>query len=122
YSKSPRVDNVTELLRQHVDHWRTTFGLSDEEVANLIWQDQIDILVDLTMHMELGGLLSFARRPAPVQVCWLAYPGTTGLAAIDYRLTDPYLDPPGMFDPFYSEQSIRLPHSFWCYDPLAAGP
>ena len=60
----------------------------------------------------------FARKPAPVQVCWLAYPGTTGLTAIDFRLTDPYLDPPGLFDRFYSEESIRLPDTFWCYDPL----
>ena len=64
----------------------------------------------------------FARKPAPVQVCSVAYPGTTGLTAIDYRLTDPYLDPPGLFDRFYSEASIRLPDTFWCYDPLATEP
>ena len=57
-----------------------------------------------------------------MQVCWLAYPGTTGLTAIDYRLTDPQLDPPGLFDRFYSEASIRLPETFWCYDPLTSGP
>ena len=59
----------------------------------------------------------FARKPAPVQATWLAYPGTSGLAAIDYRITDPHLDPPGV-DHFYSEKSIRLPETFWCYDPL----
>jgi len=58
-----------------------------------------------------------ARKPAPVQVTFAGYPGTTGLRAIDYRLTDPHLDPPGMHEQFYSEQSIRLPDSFWCYDP-----
>jgi predicted O-linked N-acetylglucosamine transferase (SPINDLY family) len=57
-----------------------------------------------------------------VQITWLAYPGTTGMPAIDYRLTDPYLDPPGETDAFYAEKSIRLPHTFWCYDPRAAGP
>ena len=62
----------------------------------------------------------FLRKPAPVQVSGFAYPGTTGMEAIDYRLTDPYLDPPGMFDEFYSEASAHLPDSFWCYD-LAAG-
>jgi predicted O-linked N-acetylglucosamine transferase (SPINDLY family) len=72
--------------------------------------------------MDLGSPLLFARKPAPVQVCWLAYPGTTGVTAIDYRLTDPYLDPPGMFDRYYSEESIRLPHCFWCYDPLTTEP
>src|SRR5205814_6829461 len=59
-----------------------------------------------------------ARKPAPVQVSWVAYPGTTGLSAIDYRLTDPYLDPPGLFDACYAEESIRLADTFWCYDPL----
>jgi predicted O-linked N-acetylglucosamine transferase (SPINDLY family) len=57
-----------------------------------------------------------------VQVAWLAYPGTTGLAAMDYRLTDPYLDPPGQQDDWYAETSIRLPDTFWCYDPLTARP
>ena len=70
------------------------------------------------MHMADGRPLIFARKPAPVQVAWLAYPGTTGLSAMDYRLTDPYLDPPGLNDQFYSETSIRLPDTFWCYDPL----
>ena len=60
----------------------------------------------------------FARKPAPVQVTWLAYPGTTGLSTIDFRLTDPYLDPAGLFEEFYSEESLRLPDTFWCYDPL----
>jgi predicted O-linked N-acetylglucosamine transferase (SPINDLY family) len=72
--------------------------------------------------MARNRLLVFARKPAPVQVTFAGYPGTTGLSAIDYRLTDPYLDPPGLNDRHYSEESIRLCDTFWCYDPLASEP
>jgi len=118
YSGVPRGDALTGRLQRYADVWRSSIGLTDEQLAGQIRQDQIDILVDLTMHMGLARPLVFARKPAPVQVCWLAYPGTTGMSAIDYRLSDPYLDPPGQFDGCYSEQTIRLPHSFWCYEPL----
>ena len=64
-------------------------------------------------------LLTFACKPAPIQVSWLAYLGTTGLSAIDYRVTDPHLDPPEDVG-VSSEQPLRLPDSFWCYDPLAS--
>ncbi len=57
------------------------------------------------------------ESPLPVQVAWLAYPGTTGITAIDYRLSDPYLDPPGTSNADYTEQTIRLPDTFWCYGP-----
>ena len=87
-----------------------------------IRQDRIDILVDLTMHMANNRLLVFARKPAPVQVTYLAYCGTTGLGTMDYRLTDPYLDPPGRDERFYSEQSVRLPETYWCYRPPIETP
>jgi predicted O-linked N-acetylglucosamine transferase (SPINDLY family) len=74
------------------------------------------------LHSPENNLPVLARKPAPVQVTWLGYPGSTGLETIDYRLTDAYLDPPGMNDEFYSEQSVRLPHCFWCYDPLSTEP
>jgi len=97
-------------------------GWSDEQLAARIRDDRIDILIDLTMHMAGNRLLVFARKPAPIQVSWLAYPGTTGLSTMDYRLTDPYLDPHGRHDEDYSERSTRLPDTFWCYDPLASEP
>jgi len=68
--------------------------------------------------MAQNRLLVFARKPAPVQLTFAGYPGTTGLKAIDYRLTDPHLDPPDLHAEYYSEESIRLSDSFWCYDPL----
>jgi protein O-GlcNAc transferase len=122
YSSAIRPDAVTQRIQQHFDVWRSVFDRSDSQLADIIRADGIDILVDLTMHMPRGRPLLFARKPAPIQVAWLAYPGTTGLSAIDYRLTDPYLDPPGQNDSDYSEISVRLPDTFWCYDPLCGEP
>jgi protein O-GlcNAc transferase len=122
YASIKKPDPVTEQLKRCSDAWVDSEKLSDEELAERIRTDGIDILVDLSMHTAGNRLLVFARKPAPVQVSWIAAPCTTGLEAIDYRLTDPYLDPPGETDAFYSEKSIRLPDSFWCYDPLAEPP
>ncbi len=85
-------------------------------------EDGIDVLVDLKLHTERNRLLVFARKPAPVQVTWLGYPGTSGVKAMDYRLSDPYLDPVAGEDGFYAEKTVRLAESFWCYDPLTEEP
>jgi protein O-GlcNAc transferase len=126
YSSSNRTDRFTEQFQAYADGWRDILGVADEQVAEMIRADHIDILVDLSLHLKGSRLLVFARKPAPVQATFAGYPGTTGLSAIDFRLTDPYLDPQGSNDAYYSEKSIRLPHSFWCYDArameLAAGP
>ncbi len=119
YSHTAQSDNITAKLQQHATQWLDTRDMSDEQLAQRIRDDEIDILVDLTLFMANGRPLLFARKAAPVQVAWLAYPGTTGLSTMDYRLTDPYLDPQGQNDELYSEKSIRLPDTFWCYDPLA---
>ena len=118
YAHNSRPDAITGQFQQHADAWRDIVGLSDEQAAQLIRHDRIDILVDLSLHMAQNRLLIFARKPAPVQVTFAGYPASTGLTTIDYRLSDPYLDPPGMDESVYSEQTIRLPDSFWCYDPL----
>ena len=121
YSDVTAPDAITARLQGYTDGWRQTTGLNDSEAAAMIRQDKIDLLVDLTLHMADHRLGVFAEKPAPIQVTWLGYPGTTGVKAMDYRLTDPYLDPAGT-DSFYTEQSIRLPESFWCYDPLTEEP
>jgi protein O-GlcNAc transferase len=120
YTNSISEDLMTRLFRRYAHAWRSIAALSDAQAADLIRRDAIDILVDLSVHTSGNRLLVFARKPAPVQVTFAGYPGSTGLEAIDYRLTDPPLDPPGPGDaqPAYSEESIRLPDSFWCYDPL----
>ena len=122
YASIKKPDPVTERLKRCSDLWLDCEKLSNKELAERIRADGIDILVDLSMHTAGNRLLLFARKPAPVQISWIASPCTTGLETIDYRLTDPYLDPPGQTDAFYSEKSIRLPDSFWCYDPLAEPP
>jgi predicted O-linked N-acetylglucosamine transferase (SPINDLY family) len=115
YSDVRRPDRFTELLRRHARQWRQTAGVTDEGMAQLVQEDRIDVLVDLTMHMAGNRMLLFARKPAPVQVTYLAYCSTTGLETMDYRLTDPHLDPPGMNDEYYSEKTVRLPETYWCY-------
>jgi predicted O-linked N-acetylglucosamine transferase (SPINDLY family) len=120
YSNNARNDALTERFREASAGWREIAGLTDDAAAAMIRDDRIDILVDTTLHMEGNRLLGFARKPAPVQVTFAGYPGSTGLEAIDYRLTDVHLDPPGSGDDAYVERSWRLPHTFWCYDPLGA--
>ena len=91
-------------------------------VGEQIRVDGIDILVDLALHMAGNRMRLFARKPAPVQVTMLGLPATTGLSTIDYRLTDPYIDPPGVSDGDYCERSIRLPHCFWIFQPPEESP
>jgi predicted O-linked N-acetylglucosamine transferase (SPINDLY family) len=115
-------DGVTERLRGLVDAWRETSGLGDAALAAQIRADSIDILVDLTQHTANNRLLVFARKPAPVQATMLGMPGTTGLSTMDYRLTDPHLDPPGLVDSHSTERSIPLPRCYWCYEPRDDAP
>jgi protein O-GlcNAc transferase len=121
YASIKRPDDRTRRIAGYADVWRNVRALNDEALSRLIREDRIDILVDLTMHMAGGRPLLFARKPAPIQIAWLAYPGTTGIGAMDYRLSDPRLDPDG-FDAHYSERTLRLPDSYWCYDPLTDRP
>ncbi|HWE04454.1 MAG TPA: tetratricopeptide repeat protein [Tepidisphaeraceae bacterium] len=121
YSNVRLTDAITDRFRSCADAWRDISRLDDAAAASLIREDRIDILFDATMHMGGNRLGLFYLKPAPVQATMCAYPGTTGLDAMDYRLTDPYLDPPGT-DALYAERSIRLPNSFWCYDPIEATP
>jgi protein O-GlcNAc transferase len=122
YADLARRDWMTDRFRTCAQQVHNITGWTNDRVEQQIAEDRIDILVDLALHMACNRLLVFARKAAPVQVTFAGYPGTTGLTAIDYRLTDLYLDPPGMFDSSYAEESFRLPHSFWCYDPLTTEP
>jgi protein O-GlcNAc transferase len=121
YAQVLRPDAITRDFQKTAREWRNIVGVSDEKLAEQIRADRIDILVDLSLHMAGNRLLVFARKPAPIQITFGGYPGGTGLETMDYRLTDPQLDPPGETESLYVEKSVRLPDSFWCYDPEAMG-
>jgi predicted O-linked N-acetylglucosamine transferase (SPINDLY family) len=122
YLAAPREDEVTQRLKSYGGTWRSLWGVRDDAAAEMVRSDRIDILVDLAVHTSGHRLLLFARKPAPVQVTWLGYAGTTGMDAIDYRLTDPIVDPPGLTESLHSERLVRLPRTQWCYQPPADAP
>lgn len=109
YHTQTHEDNVTLRLRNYVSHWRNVAKLSDVALANQIRADDIDILIDLSGHTAHNRLLTFARKPAPVQVSWLGYLGTTGLQSMDYYLCDRFWIPPGELEWQFSEQTVLLP-------------
>lgn len=121
YSDVQSEDDVTRDFRSRADLWRDVKAMDDAPVARLIREDEVDILVDLALHTARNRLLVFARRPAPIQVTYLAYPGTSGMSAMDYRLTDPHLDPPGN-EKFYTEKSLALSRTYWCYSAPGEAP
>jgi len=117
YSDEKHPDDITARIRKLAHHWRSIAGMTDVEVARQIFEDRVDILVDLAGHTAHNRQPVFARRPAPVQASWLGYPNTTGVPVIDYRITDAVADPEGEADRYYSETLIRLRHGFLCYAP-----
>jgi predicted O-linked N-acetylglucosamine transferase (SPINDLY family) len=121
YYNHGKDDEVTGRIRVFADHWMACKNLSDNELAERIRADGIDILVDLAGHSANNRLPVFARKPAPVQVTYLGYPATTGLSAMNYRFTTEDVDPPGN-DAYYSEQLWYLPHTLWCYRPAPDTP
>jgi predicted O-linked N-acetylglucosamine transferase (SPINDLY family) len=122
YASQTSADSMTQRLASKANHWREIDRLSDQQAARLILDDKIDVLVDLTLHMEKNRIALFARKPAPVQVTYLAYCSTSGLPSMDYRLTDPYLDPLDGNRNLYTEESIHLPTCYWCYQAHPEAP
>jgi tetratricopeptide (TPR) repeat protein len=121
YNQTTR-DAVTDRMEALADVWRPVVGLTDDELAAQIREDGIDILVDLAGHTAGNRLLTFARKPAPVQVTWLGYPSTTGLRAMDWLLTDATLDPPGMTEHLLVERPWRMRDVFCVYRPHDGSP
>jgi predicted O-linked N-acetylglucosamine transferase (SPINDLY family) len=112
---APPNDPVAARMHTYCHLWRDVLRHNDEQLAEIIRNDGIDILFDLAGHTWGNRLLVFARKPAPIQISHIGYQETTGLTTIDYRLSDPYADPPGMTDQHYAERIFRLPTTGYCY-------
>jgi protein O-GlcNAc transferase len=104
------------------DHWQDVADLNDAEIESSIRLDKIDILVDVSGHLPSRRLAVFGRRPAPIQIAYPRYPCTTGLDAMDYRLTDEWTDPIGKTEDHYCEKLIRLPGGYLAYEPPESAP
>lgn len=121
YANVAEPDACTAELKRLVPRWRDIHPLPDRAVAEQIRRDGIDILVDLAGHTRDNRLSVFAHHPAPVQAAYLGYCATTGLSAIDYRLTDIWADPAGT-EKYYTEHLLRLPGGLCCYAPFPNAP
>jgi predicted O-linked N-acetylglucosamine transferase (SPINDLY family) len=122
YADLVTEDAVTERLRRAGGTWLGVADWTDERLAGRIREDRIDILVDLAGHSAGGKrMLMFAGKAAPVQISWLGYLNTTGLEAMDYRISDWHACPAD-WERYHSERLIRMPDSQWCYAPLAEAP
>jgi predicted O-linked N-acetylglucosamine transferase (SPINDLY family) len=115
YSDVLKPDETTARLQALPVNWRPITGIGQDRAAEIITNDEIDILVDLGGHTKRNRMLLFARKPSPIQATYLGYPNTTGLSQMDYRFTDAYADPAGESDRWHTEKLIRLPHGFLCY-------
>jgi protein O-GlcNAc transferase len=115
YSTTNLEDAMTEQIRAVCDRWRAVYRMSDDDLAQLIADDRIDVLVELSGHTQGNRMAMLARRAAPIQMTYLGYPNTTGLAEMDYRITDAIADPPGACDAWYTEKLVRIDGGFLAF-------
>jgi predicted O-linked N-acetylglucosamine transferase (SPINDLY family) len=142
YSGVINPDSLTDEFRRCAQSWKSTVRIGDAALAEMIRQDEVDILVDLTQHLSGNRLPMFTRQPAPVQVSFAGYPASTGVEQIEYRISDPWLEPSEPAEERAPEalqeagniaetvrslaigspmrERVYLIDSFWCYDPCGA--
>jgi predicted O-linked N-acetylglucosamine transferase (SPINDLY family) len=121
YANRPYEDDLTRRIRAAAGAWHMVMPLSDEALAEKIRADRIDVLFDLAGHTARHRLLTFAQRPAPVQMTWMGYVGTTGLTAMDYLVADRF-HVPETLESGYRERILRLPDGYVVFDPPAEAP
>lgn len=122
YSDAANEDDYTQRLKRYPAHWVDMRGLDDATFADRVRRDRVDILVDLSGHIDNNRLLMFARKPAAIQVTWNGYANTTGMMAMDYRITDSLADPPGKTEQWHTETLLRLPHVYMAFEPPHPSP
>ena len=116
FSVSFYNDHVTKRIKSSVDKWFNVGSLTNIQLFNLIKQNDIEILIDLSGHTDGNRLPVFAMKPSPIQITWLGYPNTTGLNTMDFRIVDNFTDPEGIDDHLYTEELLRLEGSFICFN------
>ncbi len=122
YASVGEGDAVTERLRALSDHWRDVTFMDDDQAAETIRADRVDVLVELGGHTMASRLAVLARKPAPVQATYIGYPNTSGLPQVDWRITDGISDPEGEAESRHTERLARLPSGFLCYRPPDDAP
>jgi protein O-GlcNAc transferase len=121
YDTKGMGDETSARLKAATDRWCNCAGWEDDRLAQQIHTDAIDILVDLSGHTSGNRALMLMHKPAPIQILYIGYPGTTGLAAIDYIISDAAVSPP-THEELYTEKVLRVEGSFWCFQPHEFAP
>lgn len=122
YSSTPFENPIMERMKKSVDHWRDIYPLKEPDAREVIMNDEIDILIDVAGHTSHNKLGVFSLRAAPIQITWLGYTATTGVKAMDYRITDIHAEPIGMTEHLNTETLWRLPNIFAAYAPGEDSP
>lgn len=119
YTTNNKFDFVTRRIHQNIDTWRSVVGYSSDVIENIIREDELDILVDLSGHSADNCLEVMANEPAPVIVKWVGgLFNTTGLDAFDFLITDKYESPEGEGE-YYTEKLVRMPDDYITFAPPA---
>ncbi|MEL7333468.1 MAG: tetratricopeptide repeat protein [Cyanobacteria bacterium J06560_2] len=121
YDTAGVEDATTAKLKADAHHWRTCVGITDQALAQQIHQDGIDILIDLSGHTAGNRVGVLQHKPAPIQMLYIGYPGSTGLDSVDYIISDRAVSPKE-HSALYTEKTLPVDGSFWCYQPRAFMP